>query len=179
MTDNTMTNNTRTLEAHEAYVANRREAGRVIDIETCEVSRFETWYSNPYGTYPFDDHPTPELEHEVLIQCYWVRSEESDGWIFGGDLPPEKQQALPRQYKRTLNLYKLTLSLWYAARALHPLYEVVIYRSYCEDEIEWKGDGAEPSQDELIQWFKVNHPTLASEIERRIRAEIEANGSTP
>ena len=40
MTDNTMTNNTRTLEAHEAYVANRKEAGRVIDIETCEVSRF-------------------------------------------------------------------------------------------------------------------------------------------
>ena len=33
-----MTNNTKTPEAHEAYVANRREAGRVIDIETCEIA---------------------------------------------------------------------------------------------------------------------------------------------
>ena len=168
-----MTHNTKTREEQKAYVANRREAGRVIDIETCEVACWDTDYFDPYGIYPGDDGPT-----EIELR-YWARSEDSDGWIVEHDLPPEKQQALPRQYKRTLNLYKLTLSLWYAARALHPLYEVVIYRSYCEDEIEWKGDGAEPSQDELIQWFKVNHPTLASEIERRIRAEIEANGSTP
>ena len=36
MTNNTKMNNTRTLEAHDAYRANRKEAGRVIDIETCK-----------------------------------------------------------------------------------------------------------------------------------------------
>ena len=31
----------------------------------------------------------------------------------------------------------------------------------------WKGDGEEPSQDALIEWFKVNHPAQASEVDRR------------
>ena len=33
-----MTNNTKTREAHDAYRANRKEAGRVIDIETCKYT---------------------------------------------------------------------------------------------------------------------------------------------
>ena len=57
MTDNTKTNNTKTREAHDAYVANRKEAGRVIDIETCEIAMFYCNYFDPYGTYPFDDDP--------------------------------------------------------------------------------------------------------------------------
>ena len=40
--EDTMTNNTKTREAHDAYIANRREAGRVIDIETCEIA---CWYT--------------------------------------------------------------------------------------------------------------------------------------
>jgi hypothetical protein len=162
-----MTNTTETHEAHDAYVANRKEAGRIIDIETCEIARWNTFYFDPYRTYPFDDDPTPELEQcrEYMVQCYWVRSEESDGWIVEHDLPPEKQQAMPRQYERRLKL-------WYAARAMHPLYEVVIHiPRFFPDEIIWKGDGEEPSRDALIEWFKVNHPTTASEIERKIRAD--------
>ena len=95
------------------------------------------------------------------MQCYWARIEDSDDWIVEHHLPPEKRQALPRQYKRWLNL-------WYAARALHPLYEVVTDTAFFgESEIEWKGGGKEPSRGALIEWFKVNHPTLASEIEAR------------
>ena len=83
------------------------------------------------------------------------------GWIVEDDLPPEKRQALPCQYKRMLNL-------WFAARALHPLYEVVADTAWIwEDEIKWKGDGKEPSRGALIEWFKINYPTLASEIEAR------------
>jgi hypothetical protein len=162
--EDTMTNNTKTREAHEAYVANRKEAGRVIDIDTCEIAWCPTFYFDPYGTYPFDDDPTPELEQcrTHLEDCYWVRSEESDGWIEEGDLPPEKQQAMPRQYECRLNL-------WYAARALHPLYEVVTDAGFLEDEIKWKGDGEEPSRGALIEWLKVNHPAQASEIETRCR----------
>ena len=111
----------KTHEAHDAYVTNRREAGRVIDIETCEIACWYTFSFDPYETYPWDDDPPDDVSEQCrthLEKCCWVRSEESDGWIVEHDLPPEKQQALPRQYKRTLNL-------WYAARALHPLYEVV------------------------------------------------------
>jgi hypothetical protein len=91
------------------------------------------------------------------VQCRFVRSEESDGWICELDLPPEKQQALddperiPRWRKRRL---------WEAACAAHPMYE-----------IKWKGDGKEPSQDALIGWFKVNHPTLARGYEREYDLE--------
>ena len=43
------------------------------------------------------------------------------------------------------------------------------HRLVCPDEIKWKGDGEEPSQDALIEWFKVNHPAQASEAESKIR----------
>ena len=36
--------------------------------------------------------------------------------------------------------------------------------------IKWKGDGEEPSQDAMIEWFKVNHPAQAREAESKIRA---------
>ena len=52
MTNNTKANNARTREAHDAYVANRKEAGRVIDIETCEIAWWPTYYFDPYRTYP-------------------------------------------------------------------------------------------------------------------------------
>ena len=52
MTDNTKANNARTREAHDAYVANRKEAGRVIDIETCEIAMLYCNYFDPYETYP-------------------------------------------------------------------------------------------------------------------------------
>ena len=35
---------------------------------------------------------------------------------------------------------------------------------------DWIGDGEEPSQDALIEWFKVNRPTQAGEVEREIEA---------
>ena len=38
------------------------------------------------------------------------------------------------------------------------------------DEIKWKGDGEEPSQDALIEWFKVNHPVKAREAEEASRS---------
>lgn len=52
-----MTNNTKTREAHDAYVANRKEAGRVIDIETCEMACWRTNYFDPHLTEPWDDPP--------------------------------------------------------------------------------------------------------------------------
>ena len=52
MTDTMMTDNTKTREAHYAYMANRKEAGRVIDIETCEMASWHLNYFDPYATFP-------------------------------------------------------------------------------------------------------------------------------
>lgn len=61
--------------------------------------------------------------------------------------------------------------LFAAACAMHPLWE-------CDGgphlNCYWKGDGKEPSQDEMIEWFKVNHPAQASKREVEIRREVEA-----
>ena len=46
-------------------------------------------------------------------------------------------------------------------------------RSFCGDEIKWKGDGAEPSRGALIEWFKVNHPTMAREVRARVDAHYD------
>jgi hypothetical protein len=162
-----MTNNTKSEahEAHEAYVANRREAGRVIDIETCEIIVFYCNYFDPYESYPFDDDPPDHGSQKCRDDWspwYFVRSEESGGWICELDLPPEKRQAIddperiPRRRKR---------KLWEAARAAHPMYE-----------IKWKGDGEEPSRDALIEWFKVNHPARAREVRARVDAHDDLDG---
>ena len=148
--NNTKTNSTKTREAHEAYVANRREVGRVIDIETCDIAHRN---SLPFFFY------AEGSDSESFLDTYCVCSEDSDGWIVGSHLPPEKQQVLSLLYE-----YKVKLS--YTARALHPLYE------YVNREPIWNGDGKEPSQGALIEWFKITHPTLASEIKRKIVAEL-------
>ena len=106
-----MTNNTKTREAHDAYVANRKEAGRVIDIETCEMACWRTNYFDPHLTEPWDD-PPPDVDLDLYEQCredyskcWFVRSEESGGWIVSGDLPEEKWQALQRRIEREQKLH--------------------------------------------------------------------------
>ena len=99
-----MTDNTKTREAHFAYMANRKEAGRVIDIETCEMASWHVNYFDPYATFPFDDdlsdNPLLEQARDDISECWFVRSEESGGWIEWGDLPPEKQQAMDARVER-------------------------------------------------------------------------------
>ena len=69
MTDNTETMNDilsrmpqtqdhLTREQFEARLAGRKEAGRVIDIETCELGRWYVWMGDPYDAY---DVP-PEMQ---------------------------------------------------------------------------------------------------------------------
>jgi hypothetical protein len=99
--DNHTTKKTR--EAHDAYVADRREAGRVIDIETCETARCYANYFDPYSTYPWDHNPPDEQSEECrhyVGKQWFVWSDESDGWIAANDLPPEKWEALQRRIER-------------------------------------------------------------------------------
>ena len=49
------------------------------------------------------------------------------------------------------------------------MYEVDTHEMATVGWFVWKGDSEEPSRDALIEWFKVNHPARASEVEREIR----------
>ena len=67
------------------------------------------------------------MSHRMLMskggcvdKCWFVWSDESDGWIEAQDLPDEKWQALQRRMEREGNCGELCD----AARAAHPMYEV-------------------------------------------------------
>lgn len=147
----------KTHEAHEAYIANRKEAGRVIDMETCEIGCWHTYYFDPYRICPDnDDPPDSDLMEQWgryhIAKCWFVRSEESGGWIVEDDLPPEKQQAMYDRIARERRLLR-------AARAAHPMLKAVSW--------EWIGDDEAPSSDAMIKWFKVSYPAQAREVEGR------------
>ena len=163
MTNSTKANHTKTLEAHYAYRANREEAGRVIDIETCEYAFLYLNMLDPYGTLP-DDENEPYYGG-CSAQSVVVRSDESDGWIYQDNLPEEKWRALNRRIEREQRPLVRKYKLWEAACAAHPMYEFDTELVAC---LVWKGDGEEPSRDALIEWFKVNHPAQASEVEREM-----------
>jgi hypothetical protein len=94
--DNNTTKKTR--EAHEAYVANRMEAGRKIDVETCKYMWIHADIMDPYLTFPPDDGGFQQYGG-CICRCWFVWSDD-DGWIYEDDLPQEKLQALQRRMER-------------------------------------------------------------------------------
>jgi hypothetical protein len=68
-------------------------------------------------------------------------------------------------YTRT-KAYRAREALSEAAYAAHPLFE------QRGDVIYWLGDlEDEPSDDAVVEWFQINHPAAAREIERKIEEE--------
>ena len=152
-----------------------RTEGKPVVSSTSKPARWASFFTNPfdpYSTYPWDEDPPNDLSEEasrIVGRCWFVWSDESDGWIYVDDLPEEKWQALQRRMEREQKPRERKRKMWEAARAAHPMYEVVPNTHWLfPDEIEWKGDGEEPSWDALIEWFKVNHPAQASEVEREM-----------
>jgi hypothetical protein len=79
-----------TLEEFEQWVASRPEAGRAIDIETCELGRWAALELDPYGIREArGEEPYPQVGTNRF-----VRSPESRGWVWEGDLPTEKAKAM-------------------------------------------------------------------------------------
>jgi hypothetical protein len=74
------------------FYANRRAAGRLIDIETCQGCHSTIDESDPYGI---------ELAPYGMINCVlFVRNKDSDDWIWVSDLPADKREALNERGKR-------------------------------------------------------------------------------
>jgi hypothetical protein len=71
---------------------NRQAAGRLIDIETCELFRMSACDDDPYDIKlaPYPQWGTNRF----------VRSQDSDGWIHEGDLPVEKGRAMYARIER-------------------------------------------------------------------------------
>ena len=70
----------------------RREAGKRIDIETCEITQFRLGFPDVYGI----GLPNLSCSQTNLF----VRSSEEDGWVYKGDLPEEKQKAFDARRSR-------------------------------------------------------------------------------
>ena len=75
----------------------RKEAGQHIDPETAEV---EWWYAQTLDPYGID----PDLPEELrqVGRDYFVRSPESDIWVWFGDLPEATWTALWERHKQKL-----------------------------------------------------------------------------
>src|SRR5262249_30700496 len=63
------------------YVAQRKQAGLLIDPETAEV---EWWRANEQDPYAIGEDPE---EMGCSNKCHFVRAPGSDMWIYLGDLP--------------------------------------------------------------------------------------------
>ena len=88
-----------TKDELQRWVASRKEAGRVIDIETCELGRWGAYDCDVYGVR---DLP-PEMQ-QIGTNRY-VRSPTSNGWINEEDLPVEKAHAMYVRIRREFEIY--------------------------------------------------------------------------
>lgn len=71
------------------WLKSREATGAMIDIENCEIGSWHTLTLAPYFANSDVPNPPPDIETNV-----YVRSAESRGWVWEGDLPPEKYKAL-------------------------------------------------------------------------------------
>jgi hypothetical protein len=83
----------------QAWLATRKDAGCVIDIETCEVAWCYACDFDPYDVIP--DLPK---ELQMVGRNHYVRSGDSCGWISARDLPEEKRKALDARFRRMSGL---------------------------------------------------------------------------
>jgi hypothetical protein len=79
--------------AREEFLANRKAAGRMIDVETCDIDEWYVDLADPYG---ISRPPAAECIGRVLF----VASAESDGWVLLEDLPDDKRRALHARIER-------------------------------------------------------------------------------
>jgi hypothetical protein len=77
------------------WFESRKEAGRTINIDSCEIGH---WYA--YDADPYDANPDlPEEAKQIGSNCF-VRGPKSRGWVHVGDLPPASGI---RIYKERIN----------------------------------------------------------------------------
>ena len=76
----------------EEFLAGRKAAGRLIDVETCRIWSEYCEMADPYGVH--------RDCHECVGMVTFVTSLESDGPVRVDDLPKDKQRALDARIDR-------------------------------------------------------------------------------
>jgi hypothetical protein len=71
-----------------------KKAAEEIDPETCEIFWQYTEMLDPYG-----DHPAPPVM-SCVGRSYFVRNKGGDTWVWDGDLPRDKLDALQKRMDR-------------------------------------------------------------------------------
>ena len=75
------------------FLANRKAAGRVIDVETCDIVKTTVNLADPYGV-------DRRLRVECIGRVLFVASAQSGGWILVEDLPEDERLALKARIER-------------------------------------------------------------------------------
>jgi hypothetical protein len=86
----------------EEWLASRKEAGSRIEIETCELGQ---WPANDCDPYGIEVDRYPEIYVQVGTNRF-VRSSESRGWVWEGDLPSNKERAMYQRIYREADTYE-------------------------------------------------------------------------
>src|SRR5262245_61392787 len=83
-----------TVEDVEAFLADRKEAGKQIDPERCETIRYYVEELDVYGLF---DVP---VEWSQSGKKTFVRNVPDGSWVWFGDLPEQTYEALMRKFGR-------------------------------------------------------------------------------
>ncbi len=134
-----------TAEELEQWAQSRKEAGRAIDVATCELGSWRADYADPYGVR--------QLTPEAYLETKWfVRSPESRGWVHAGDLPEDIVVALCHRIHLEARLFD-------AAAEKHPGWK--FGAPFRPERIDDKA----PDRAELIDWFRDSFPDEVRAIE--------------
>jgi hypothetical protein len=158
----------------EQFRADRKAAGRAIDVATCEIDWFEGYPGDPYG---IGENPITDADQEgdgFLYQvkllkgheCF-VRSPESGGHVWTYDLPKKKRRALRDRIAVEDALYSAARQ----TRAFIDVKTMVVERfrrMFPERAREIEAAVCE----EVIERFKQIFPERAREIEAAVREEV-------
>jgi hypothetical protein len=86
------------LARREDFLASRKAAGLLIDVETCRIWWEHRDMADPYGVDP--DSYGVDPDHGCIGRVTFVGSLESDGPVCDSDLPEDKLRALDARIKR-------------------------------------------------------------------------------
>ena len=121
----------------EEFLANRKAAGQVIDVETCKIAWWYAQIVDPYGI----ESDLPDEAYCIGSTCF-VISPDSDGWVCVCTICRRTRSALctpasnartkrqPRQRASVTYCWKGTLALWPRWTMLSTILLTIVFRVF-------------------------------------------------
>jgi hypothetical protein len=160
---------------NEQFRADRKAAGRAIDVATCQIYWFLGWSADPYG---IGENPITDADLEVYqinwfkgCECF-VRSPESGGYVWAYDLPKEKRKALRDRIAVEDALYSAARPKRGAVIDDQTMVVERFRRMFPEEAREFEAAVREVEQETVYWRFKGVFPERAREIEKAVCEEV-------